>query len=165
MPSHPRARRLGAALITAVVALGGVVAVILIFQARDDSQLETPGTAAGPGRALADGGRAVVGLGATRADGVRIDADEVADLLERGNVVLLYGATRPPAALRALAERLAGPFDPALAASGQAVVLARRPGLRGIVALAWRRQQRAADAGDPALAAFAEHWLGRGAAG
>jgi hypothetical protein len=162
---HPRARRLGAALVTSVVALAGVIAVILVFQARDDSQLEAPGAASGPGRALADGGRAVVGEGATRTDGVRMDADEIANALERGNVVLLYDAPRPPAALRALAERLAGPFDPALAASGQAVMLARRPGLPGVVALAWRRLQRAADPGDPALAAFAEHWLGRGAAG
>jgi hypothetical protein len=31
------------------------------------------------------------------------------------------------------------------------------------VALAWRRELRATDPADPALRAFVEHWLGRGA--
>ncbi len=77
--------------------------------------------------------------------------------------MLLYGTRSPPAALRALAERLSGPFDPALAASGAAVVLGERPDVAGIVALAWRHMLRVPDATDPALEDFADYWLGRGA--
>jgi len=160
-PSHPRARRLGAVLATALVALVGVAALILFFQSRDDSQLDRPATAAGPGRPLADEGRALVGEGVVRADGVRMDAAAVAGALRLGNVVLLHGSAQPPAALRALAEQIAGPFEPALLRSGQAVVIARRAGVEGVVALAARRTLSAADPADPALEAFVSHWLGR----
>jgi len=65
---------------------------------------------------------------------------------------------------RTLARALAGgEATEALRASGQAVIV--RPGRRGsgVVAVAWRHEQQAERAGDPALAAFVEHWLGRGA--
>jgi hypothetical protein len=91
-----------------------------------------------------------------------MSAAEVADALRLGNVVVLYGTPRPPAALRSLAERVAGPFDPALLESGQAVVVARRTGIEGNVALAARRTLSVVDAADPALEAFVTHWLGRG---
>jgi hypothetical protein len=56
-----------------------------------------------------------------------------------------------------------GPFDPALVQAGQSVILARRPGTQGVVALAWRHLLRAPSGSDPELARFAEFWLGRGA--
>jgi hypothetical protein len=163
-PSHPRARRLGAVLITSLVALGGVVLVILFFQGRDDAQLDRT-TGGGPGQALADGGRSVVADGVTRTDGERMDGDEVAEALELGNVVVLHGAPRPPAPLATLADRIAGPFEPALLRSGQAIVIARRTGIEGIVALAWRRTLVVTEPDDPALDDFVSHWLGRGARG
>ena len=47
-----------------------------------------------------------------------------------------------------------------LVKSGQAVVLARRAGTKGVVALAWRHRLRAAGARDPQLEEFASYWLG-----
>ena len=44
------------------------------------------------------------------------------------------------------------------------MILADRPGTDGVVALAWRRMLRARGPTDPALEAFADYWLGRGAA-
>jgi hypothetical protein len=163
-PPHRRARRLGAALLTLLVALGGVALLILFFQGRDSSQLDSAGRT-GPGQALADGGSALVGDGVIRIDGERMDGAQVAQALELGNVVLLYGSPAPPPPLHVLSRQLAGEFDPALLRSGQAVVLARRAGLDGFVALAWGRILRTGDPADPALEAFASHWLGRGADG
>ncbi|MGH2856285.1 MAG: hypothetical protein ACRDMJ_02240, partial [Solirubrobacteraceae bacterium] len=60
------------------------------------------------------------------------------------------------------ARTVAPPFTPALAAAGGAIVLAYRPGVDGIVALAWTRMLRVSSAQDPALRAFAQFWLGRG---
>ena len=40
-----------------------------------------------------------------------------------------------------LATAEAGPFDPPLAQTGQAVILASRPGTQGIVAAAWRQRR------------------------
>ena len=60
-------------------------------------------------------------------------------------------------------EEVSGPFDPELAAAGQAVILAERPGLEGVQALAWRRRLVASGPDDPKLQEFAEAWLGQGA--
>ncbi len=57
---------------------------------------------------------------------------------------------------------MSGPFDPGLAAAGQAVILARRPGVPGVVALAWRRKLEASGPDDPQLHEFAEAYLGPG---
>jgi hypothetical protein len=65
----------------------------------------------------------------------------------------------------AVQEEVSGPFDAEIAAAGQAVILARRPGSGPATAAAWRRLLRAQDPADPALREFAEAWLGRGAAG
>jgi hypothetical protein len=67
--------------------------------------------------------------------------------------------------VRELANRLASPFTPALAAAGQAVILARRPGTIGIDGLAWAHAVSVRYASDPRLAQFAQFWLGRGAPG
>lgn len=99
---------------------------------------------------------------AVTADEARLTDDQLLSALQSGDVVLMYGTPRPPAGLRALASGVAPAFTPALAASGQAVILARRPGVTGVVALAWAHMLRASSAGDPALRQFANYWLGRG---
>ena len=58
-----------------------------------------------------------------------------------------------------------GSFTPALAAAGQAVILARRPGTDGLIGLAWTRMLRVSAAQDPALREFIQGFLGRGALG
>jgi Protein of unknown function (DUF3105) len=184
--THPRLRRTGLAALTVVVALGGVVLLLLFLQGRDRSQVGGgTTTASGPGQVLPDQGHAHLTAGerpnapyasdpptsgphrpvAIRADGARLTDDQLLHALELGDVVLLYGTASPPRGLSELAQRVAGPFDPALAASGQAVVLGRRLGTDGVVALAWRHMLRAPDAADPALEQFASYWLGRGAGG
>jgi hypothetical protein len=163
-PAHRRLRRVGLGVLAIAIGLGGIVLVLLFFQGKDSSQVRHDrGTIAGPGRLLPADGGPLVAAGATRTDGARLSAAALRHELALGNVVLLYGSGRPPAALRALALRIAGGASPALEASGQAVVLARRPGLGATVALAWRRALRAPDPRDPALAQFADFWLGRGA--
>lgn len=184
IPSHRRLRRLGAVVLTLVIALGGVVLLLLFFQGRDHSQIhDASPTAGGPGQSFRDQGHAHLAAGqqpakayasnpptsgphrvvAIRRDATRLTDDQILHALELGDVVLLYGTPQPPPQLRALARQLAGPFDPALAASGQAVVLGQRPGTEGVVALAWRHLLRVPSASDPALADFATYWLGRGA--
>jgi hypothetical protein len=164
-PSHPRLRRVGVALITLLVALGGFVLVLLFFEGRDSSQVhDDPQAAHAPGQAMSDQQRpqAPAAIRSDR-DGTRLSEDQLLHALELGDVVLLYGTSAPPRALRALQERVSGPLDPVLAANGAAVILAYRPGTDGVTALAWRRVLRTPSAGDPALQQFADYWLGRGA--
>jgi hypothetical protein len=85
--------------------------------------------------------------------------------LELGNVVVMYGTRTPPAGLVAFARSVAAPFTPALAGTGQALILAPRAGLHGLLALAWTHMLRASSASDPVLRDFATFWLGRGASG
>jgi hypothetical protein len=118
-----------------------VLAGLSFFDARDDSTTTAP---AGPGTA------------------VPAQSGELGARLRAGNVQLSYGDEAGRAAAARLARDIAGAPSPQLAAAGQAVVIAREPGLRGLRALAWRRELRAADPGDPAVRAFVEHWLGRG---
>jgi hypothetical protein len=75
----------------------------------------------------------------------------------------MYGTRTPPPGLAAVAGAVAPPFTTALAASGQAVILAYRPGTAGVTGLAWAHMLRVASPGDPALRVFAQYWLGRGA--
>jgi len=97
-------------------------------------------------------------------DATTINNDQLLEALEVGDIVILYGTREPPPGLRKLADAVgAGPFSPSLAAAGQAVVLARRPGTNGLIGLAWTRMLRVASAQDPTLREFAEQWLGRGA--
>ncbi|HEY2638102.1 MAG TPA: DUF3105 domain-containing protein, partial [Solirubrobacteraceae bacterium] len=91
--------------------------------------------------------------------------DQLLTALAAGDVVLLYGSAQPPQGLRQVQSDVAGPFSPALAREGQAVVLARRAGTGGVVALAWRRRLTAAAPTDPRLNNFADYWLGAGAGG
>ncbi len=174
-------RRILTALVALALAAAALLAGVLFFSARDDA-----GVAAapeGPGRLLPERGARHLPPGrrgslayetdppvsgphvpdpVTR-DGAVLTDDQTLHALELGNVILAFGDARPPRALRALAGEVAGAFAPTLAAAGQAVILARRPDLRGVVALAWSRDLRVASPSDPRLRGFAEAWLGRGA--
>jgi hypothetical protein len=89
--------------------------------------------------------------------------DQILGALAAGDVVILYSTPSPPPGLLALGDSIAGPFSPALAAAGDAVVLARRAGTRGLLALAWTRLLSVAGPSDPLLRQFIQDWLGRGA--
>ncbi len=99
------------------------------------------------------------------ADNRPLSNDQLLEALELGDVVIAYGTPAPPPGLRAFARSVAAPFTPALAASGQAVILDRRAGTPGIVALAWARLVRVATAQDPLLRQFVQYWLGKSAPG
>jgi uncharacterized protein DUF3105 len=100
---------------------------------------------------------------AVHSDRSELSNDQLLQALEVGNVVLMYGTPQPQRGLAAIAQAVGGRFTPALAASGQAVILARRPGTRGVIALAWTHMLRTLSA--PDLRSFAQFWLSRGAAG
>jgi hypothetical protein len=172
-------RRAAAIAAGAVVLVVGLALVAVAFNSRDDAQVGGP---TGPGEAQPDRGaehlpageRAEVPAGTlptsgphrpdpVTADRRRLSDDQIIHALELGDVVILYDAPDPGTALERLREEVAGPFDPTLAAAGQAVILARRTGAGPATALAWRRVLRTDSSDDPALRDFAEAWLGRGA--
>ena len=162
----------------ALVIAAALVALSLAVATRDPSRVATRG---GPGEALEDqcashsappaGFRYATRPPASgphqprvaRRDEARLSDDELLHALELGNVVLAYDAPRPPAALRALREEVAGPYDVELAAAGQAVLVVAHPAADGVTALAWARRLRTGDPADPRLREFTEHWLGQGA--
>jgi hypothetical protein len=160
----------------ALAAVAGLIALALLFSARDDSQLSAG--QAGPGELQPDHGAAHDGAaepaggepstsGTHRPDLVtrdrtRLTDDQLIHALELGNVVILYDTPKPARALERLQEDVAGPFDAELAAAGQAVILAPRPGAGPATALAWRRTLKADDPADPRVHDFAAAWLGRG---
>lgn len=165
------------------VSLAIAVAIIALLSGGLLAGHDTPGvsgTDAGPGTAFRDQGDARLAQGRPRpvydsdpptsgphvptgiaADRARLSDNQILTALAAGDVVFLYGSRTPPAGLRAVARALAPPFSPALAASGQAVILGRRPKTAGVVALAWDHMLRTDAATDPALRAFAQYWLGR----
>ncbi len=93
-----------------------------------------------------------------------LDDNQLLQALSLGNVVIMYGGKAPPPELKALVTQLGGTFTPALAATGQAVILSPRPGTTGLIALAWTRMLRVRSPTDPLLREFAEFWLGKGVA-
>lgn len=95
-------------------------------------------------------------------DQAALDDDQLLSALATGDVVLLYGTSAPPPGLTTLAAALAPPFTPALALTGGALILARRPGTSGLIGLAWAHMIRVPAASDPRLREFAGFWLGRG---
>lgn len=101
---------------------------------------------------------------AVRADESELTDDQLLSALALGDVVVMYGTRRPPPALAQLAAAVAAPFTPPLAAAGQAVILARRPGTSGLEGVAWTRIVSVRSASDPRLRSFILVWLGRGAA-
>jgi hypothetical protein len=86
--------------------------------------------------------------------------DPLARDLRLGDVALIYGTPKPPPGLAKLSRALAAPVPPA---SGQAIVMTRRAGTRGVIGLAWNRLIRVETPNDPRLRAFVNFWLGRGA--
>ena len=64
-------------------------------------------------------------------DRAALTDDQLLQALSLGNVVVMYGSPAPPPGLQTLAREVAGPFTPALAASGQAVILAQAAGNGG----------------------------------
>jgi hypothetical protein len=133
-------RRAGTLALALLLALAGTIGVIAFLQARDDANIG--GERSGPG---------------VQAPG------ETAERLRRGNVLLTYRRQEDGAALRALAEDVAGPPDPALEEAGQAILVERRPDQgQNVVARAWERRLEAPSAADPAVREFAEAWLGQG---
>ena len=146
-------RLAGAVLVLALVA-GGV----LFFQSRDAPEVAP---AAGPGEPAPS--RCPSRAAGTPRDARALSPDQLDDALAAGNVVLTYGNARAPAALRRLQREVSGRYDAEVAAAGQAVVLARRPGTRGTVALAWQRRLEVPGPRDPRLGEFIDAWLGEGA--
>ena len=168
-------RRIGIVAAGVLVAVAGLIALTVAFNARDDPEVE--GAPTGPGALQPDRGSghdAAANVtdewptsGPHREERVtrdrrRLTDDQILHALEVGNVVILYDAPDPGAALERLQDEVAGPFDAELAAAGQAVILARREGAGPATALAWRRVFQTPDSADPALREFTEAWLGRG---
>jgi hypothetical protein len=159
----------------------GLIAVLSgFFAGRDQAGVSAP--AAVPGQAYADLGHGLLRPGQPRPaynsdpptsgahhparitrDAAALSDDQLLSALASGDVVIFYGSRQPPAALRALARTLAPPFSPALAAGGRALVLARRPGISGLIAVAWTHLLPVRSPGDPRLRAFVGDLLGRGA--
>lgn len=174
------ARLLGLVLLGVLIGVAGIYGIEKLVSSRDKSQVAAQQE---PGQAIADQGRRQLRPGerahvrfksdppvsgphvaaAVTRNGASLSNDQLLQALEEGNVVVFYSSPRPPAALRSLADELAGPFDADLAASGQAVILARRPGVQGVLAAAWRHLQSAKSPSDPMLRNFVSYWLGRGA--
>jgi hypothetical protein len=166
------------ALAIAGLAASACAVLIAILASRDESQVSS---AEGPGVAEPDRGARHLGAGDPptpeserpptsgphRAEPVAegatgLSEDQLLEALHLGNVVFLYDGDAPGDGLLAIQREVAGDFDPELAAAGQAVILARRPGTEGVTALAWGRRLQASDDTDPQLREFAEAWLGQG---
>ena len=163
-----------------VVAIGAIAALSGFFAARD--QAGVSGSGSGPGQAFRDLGDSHLRPGELRPvynsnpptsgahipqaivqQHVVLSDDQLLEALELGDVVIMYGGPAPPAGLDQLASSVGSPFSAALAAGGQAVIVASRPGTHGLIALAWARLLRVATPSDPRLRAFADFWLGKGA--
>ena len=99
------------------------------------------------------------------ANNSQLNSDQLLEALEVGDVVIEYGTPAPPPGLEQLARQVAPPFNPALVATGDELILARRPGTNGLIGVAWAHLIRSASADDPMLKAFASYWIGRGAPG
>jgi hypothetical protein len=158
-------RRLGLVLLGVVIAVAGLIALAVAFNARDDADLST--APHGPGELQPEAGGEWPTSGEHRDELVtrdrrRLTDDQILTALEAGNVVILYDAPDPGTNLLRLQREVSGPFDAELAAAGQAVILARRSGAGPATALAWRRALEADDSADPRLREFTEAWLGRG---
>lgn len=162
------------------LSVGLIVLLSGFFAGRD--QAGVSGGSAGPGQAYADLGHATLRPGQARPEynsnpptsgahfnqavsgaGAPLDEDQLLTALQAGDVVILYGGSRPPADLAQFARSVTPPFSPALAATGDAVILARRPGTTGVLALAWAHMLHVPQPSDPALPVFVMYWLGRGA--
>jgi hypothetical protein len=168
-------------LLGIVLSLGVLAGVLFFADARDASDVGS--AERGPGTLYPDQGKDHLALGEepkikfnsdpptsgphipdpVLRDGVRLTHDQVLQALEQGNVVVFFDSAREGRALRRLQRRLTGPFEKTVAAAGQALILARRPGTKGVIAAAWRHLLGVRSPTDPQLVAFAQYWIGRGA--
>lgn len=159
----------------------GLIALLSgFFTHNDQASLSSPAVVRG--QALRDQGDATLKRGQPRprydsrpptsgahfaarvtSDDVPLNEDQLLTALASGDVVIMYGEPRAPGGLRTLAGALAPAFSPALARSGQAVILSKRRGLIGLIGLAWAHMLVVRDSSDPRLRDFAAYWLGRGA--
>jgi hypothetical protein len=168
--------------VSLLLSVGLIVLVSGYFTGRDQAGVSGGGTGTGPGQAFVDLGHAALRPGQARPKydsdpptsgahinqavsgaGAPLNEDQLLTALQAGDVVIFYGGSRPPADLEQFARSAAPPFTPALAATGDAVILARRPGTTGVLALAWAHMLHAPRPSDPALRGFVAYWLGRGA--
>jgi hypothetical protein len=178
--AYTRLERIAIVLCGFAIAVGAIAALSGFFAAQDQAGVGADG--AGPGQEFADQGNIPLSSVTTRpaynsdppTSGAHIPAtvdrnlaplsvDQLLEALALGDVVITYGGPAPPPGLTALAGSVAAPFSPALAAAGQAAILAPRPGTNGIVAAAWAHLIRVRSPSDPQLRHFIEYWLGRGA--
>jgi hypothetical protein len=172
--------RIGIVVVSLVIAIG-VIALLSggLAGGRDDPGLSgSASQGGGLGVAYRDQGDTPLASGQTRphydsdppssgphraatitANNEKISDDQLLQALSLGNVVVLYSTPQPPRGLKTIADDVSPPFTPALARSGQAVILARRPGLTKVTAVAWTRVLRSDNGAD--LRAFAGYWLGR----
>jgi len=174
--------RIAIGVASLVLSIGLILLLSGYFAGRD--QAAVSGGSSGPGQAFSDLGHAALSPGqprpsydsnpptsgahvpeAVQRDGAALNDDQLLQALQLGNVVIVYGSKQPPPGLTQFARTAAPPFTPGLAATGDAVILARRPGTAGLVALAWTRLLRVRTASDPQLGQFVSFWLGRGAPG
>lgn len=170
-------------VLAVVVALAAVVGVLLFVQSRDKSNVDSS-SAAAPGKLLPDQGAehrpAPAGFkyatdppasgphlpAAITRDRTTLSNDQLLNGLQLGDVALVYaGHQGQEQVLRQLQNDVSGPFESALASTGQMVLLDRRPGTKGVIALAWRRMLSVPSVNDPRLKAFADAWLGNGGPG
>jgi hypothetical protein len=173
--------RLAIILASLALAFGLIALLSGFFQSRDNAKLSgsaalgqhfpslgnsalTPGTLRPPYNSDPPTSGPHIPEQVTR-DEVPLNDNQLLTALALGNVVIMYGTHRPPSELLSLASSVAGPFTPSLAATGQAVILAPRPGLQGFVGVAWTHLIRVGSPGDALLRSFAQYWLGRGAPG
>ena len=143
-----------------VLSIGLIVLLSGFFAGRDQAGVSSAGS--GPGQTFTDLGHGVLRPGQPRPrynsdpptsgahrpagvlrDGAPLGDDQLLQALQVGDVVIVYGpggARRPPAGLEQFARSVAPPFTPALGATGDAVILAPRPGAGGS---RWRGSSRA----------------------
>jgi hypothetical protein len=162
----------------------GVIALLSGGLLAGHDQPGVSGTGSGPGVAYRDLGDARLAPGqrrpvydsqpptsgphlpvTVRRDETELSDDQLLQALAVGDVVVMYGTRKAPAGLRQLALEIAAPFTPALAAVGQAVILARRPGTLGLIAVAWTHLVGVRAPDDPLLREFIQAYLDRGAPG
>lgn len=176
--------RIAIVLASLVIAIGAIVLLSGFFTSRDPGGVS--GVLSGPGLAYRDLGDAQLRPGQqhpvydsnpptsgahvttpVRRDASVLDANQILTALAAGDVILMYGGAKPPPGLASLARATtSGAFSPSLAQAGQAVILARLPGINGIEALAWTRilpitgVTRVTRHNDAVLRQFIESWLG-----
>jgi len=180
-PRWIRVVEIVAIVVVSLVLSVGLIALLSGFFAGRD-QAGVSGVANGPGQAYKDLGHAVLKPGQPRPayssdpptsgphipravvrDNTRLSDDQLLQALQAGDVVIFYGTARAPAALTRFVNFAAPQFTPSLAATGNAVIVAPRPGTVGLVAAAWAHLATVKTASDPLLAQFVSFWLGRGA--